>query len=216
MLCSPKIYEEAERLSRATKATIFKAADERVEAELRTPGATYSLVIQKNEERNFDTSCDFEDSRHPLCLPKVIVLLQLLNTHGANYFDSIRNWDKEKNKLLEAYGYSLKDDLTGKFEFAYKEGKPFLRVLDATIKRVAMPATIARPVLFPTVAARSVEKKIETKKKVIEMTRRLGVVLNFNKKSWKKFYFLLFISFFEQMWRILLDDFPKKNYFKSR
>jgi hypothetical protein len=71
-------------------------------------------MIRKNEERNFDTSCDYEDENHLLCLPKLIVFLQLLNAHGANYFDTIRNWDKEKNKLLEAYGYSLSDDLKGK------------------------------------------------------------------------------------------------------
>ena len=82
-----------------------------------------------------------------LCLPKLIVFLQLLNTHGANYFESIRNWDKEKNKLLEAYGYSLSDELKGKFEFAYKDGKPFLRVLDANIKRVAPVAAPTQPVI---------------------------------------------------------------------
>src|SRR6202022_5050911 len=98
----------------------------------------------KNEKRNFDTSSDYPDPIHPLCLPKVIVFLQLLHAHGAYYFDSIRNWDKEKNKLLEAYGYSLSDDLKGKFEFTYKEGKPFLRLLDPSIKRVA-PLTTGRP-----------------------------------------------------------------------
>jgi hypothetical protein len=74
--------------------------------------------------------------KHLLCLPKVIVFLHLLQK-GQHYFETIRNWDKEKNKLLEAYGYSLKDDLKGKFEFSYKDGKPFLRVLDSSIKRVA-------------------------------------------------------------------------------
>src|SRR5690606_37407412 len=69
-------------------------------------------------------------------LPKVIVFLQLLNAYGPNYFDTIKNWDKEKDKLLSLYGYSLQDDLTGKFEFMYKEGKPFLRVLDPSIKRI--------------------------------------------------------------------------------
>ncbi len=88
-------------------------------------------------------------TEHLLCLPKVIVFLQLFKKHGANYFDSIRNWDKDKNKLLEAYGYSLKDDLKGKFEFAYKDGKPFLRVLDASIKRVAPVAAPSRPVIIP-------------------------------------------------------------------
>ena len=58
----------------------------------------------------------------------------VIKSHGPHYFDTIRNWDKEKNKLLEAYGYSLKDDLTGKFEFTYKEGKPFLVCLIQALK----------------------------------------------------------------------------------
>jgi non-specific serine/threonine protein kinase len=90
-----------------------------VKAVVDIDGNKIQVVIRKNEERNFDTSCDYDDPMHPLCLPKVIVLLQLFNAHGPHYFDSIRNWDKEKNKLLEAYGYSLSDDLKGKFEFAY-------------------------------------------------------------------------------------------------
>lgn len=125
MLCSPSIYEEAEKMLRTTKASILKAADERVEAELIFNGTSYPLVIQKNEERNFDTSCTCAETSHPLCEHKTLLFLQLLNAYGANYFDSIRNWDKEKNKLLQIYGYSLNDDLTGKFEFSYKEGKPF-------------------------------------------------------------------------------------------
>ena len=56
-------------------------------------------------------------------LPKLIVFLHLFYKHGPNYFESIRNWDKEKNKLLEAYGYSLNDDLKGKFEFNYKDNE---------------------------------------------------------------------------------------------
>src|SRR4029079_4243136 len=136
--------------------------------------------LRKNEERNFDTSCDFNDTEHPLCLPKVIVFLQLLNSHGPNYFDSIRNWDKEKNKLLEAYGYSLNDDLKGKFEFVYKEGKPFLRVLDSSIKRVALssntPAQVpARPVIIPQQLN---EEPEEQAVEIIKPSQRLGIVFN--------------------------------------
>ncbi len=62
--------------------------------------------------------------------------MHFYRAYGANYFDSIRNWDKEKNMLLSLYGYSLSDDIKNKFEFVYKEGKPFLRVLDPSIKSV--------------------------------------------------------------------------------
>jgi non-specific serine/threonine protein kinase len=147
LLCAAETLVQAETFLRTHKAVIEHAENETVKAQVTLEGQTYSVLIKKNEERNFDTSCEYEDSEHPLCLPKVIVFLQLLNTYGASYFDSIRNWDKEKNKLLEAYGYSLKDDLKGKFEFTYQEGKPFLRVLEPSIKRVAVTAPVARQAL---------------------------------------------------------------------
>ena len=58
------------------------------------------------------------------------------------------NLDKEKNKLLQIYGYSLNDNLEGKFEFTYKDGKPFLKLLDTSIKRVAASTAPAKP--WPT------------------------------------------------------------------
>jgi len=180
LLSSPETLEEAEVFLRTNKAIIEFAENETVKATVKLDGKEYKVIIRKNEEKNFDTSCDYEDENHPLCLPKIIVLLQLLNKYGANYFESIRNWDKEKNKLLEAYGYSLSDDLKGKFEFAYKDGKPFLRVLDANIKRVAMVAVAPKPVLLPMK-----EKEITEAPQVVEETatlpsQRLGVVFNFN------------------------------------
>ncbi len=146
-------------------------------------GSEYRVVIRKNEERNFDTSCDYEDSAHPLCLPKVIVFLQLLREHGAYYFDSIRNWDKEKNKLLEAYGYSLNDNLEGKFEFTYKEGKPFLRVLDTSIRRIS-PSAIGKP--KPVPAELEAEPEINEEKES-GPAQRLGIVFNFNHDSYPGF-----------------------------
>jgi superfamily II DNA or RNA helicase len=117
----------------------------------------------------------------------VIVFLQLFSKHGANYFDSIRNWDKDKNKLLEAYGYSLNDDLKGKFEFAYKDGKPFLRVLDASIKRVAPLAVPTRPVIIPQQKEKEIEAPVIVQEETNLPMQRLGVVFNFNKKSYPWF-----------------------------
>ncbi|NDE79124.1 MAG: hypothetical protein EB047_07980 [Chitinophagaceae bacterium] len=90
LLCAQQTLVQAETYLRTKKAAIEYAENETVRARVNLEGTEYEVIIRKNEERNFDTSCDYEDTRHPLCLPKVIVLLQLLNTHGANYFDSIR------------------------------------------------------------------------------------------------------------------------------
>ena len=185
LLCSPETLIQAEQFLRTNKANIEYAKEETIKASVALNGNTYNVILRKNEERNFDTSCDYVDPEHPLCLPKVIVFLQLLNAHGAYYFDTIRNWDKEKNKLLEAYGYSLNDDLTNKFEFTYKEGKPFLRVLDTGIKRVAASAI---PVPKPVVA-QPVEEDVEevVAAEVTPQKDLLGVVFNFNKKGYPRF-----------------------------
>lgn len=184
MLCSLETYIKADQFLRTQKANIEMAKDETVKASVEIDGKFYHVIISKNEEKNFDTSSDYIDPDHPLCLPKVIVFLQLFNTSGPNYFDTIRNWDKEKNKLLEAYGYSLEDDLSGKFEFSYKDGKPFLRVLDSRIKKVHIPtsAPIApRPVIVQE------EIREETEEVSNGTTHRLGVVFNFNRKNFPYF-----------------------------
>ncbi len=187
LLSSPEALIDAETFLRTHKASIELAENETVKASVKLQGKEYKVIIRKNEERNFDTSCDYEDEDHPLCLPKLIVFLQLLYSHGAGYFDSIRNWDKEKNKLLEAYGYSLKDDLKSKFEFVYKEGKPFLRVLDVTIKRVAIAAAPEKTVLLPFKEKQAAEAVAVMEPTEMLPSRRLGVVFNFNKKNYPRF-----------------------------
>lgn len=186
LLSSPTTFADAEKYLRTQKASIEQAENETVKASVPLDGQVYKVLIRKNEERNFDTSCDYQDTEHPLCLPKVIVFLQLLNAYGANYFDSIRNWDKEKNKLLEVYGYSLADDLKGKFEFVYKDGKPFLRVLDTSIKRVAPVAVPAKPVLLPQKEKEILEPEV-IEEEAPRPSQRLGVVFNFNKKTYPYF-----------------------------
>ncbi len=139
LLTSTVIFEKVNEYLQTNKATILEAKNEKVVALVEIDNEQFNIVLQKNEERNFDTSCTCNsETQHPLCLHKGIVFLQLLKNYGAAYFDSIRNWDKEKNKLLALYGYNLSDDIKGKFEFTYTDGKPFLRVLDTSIKRVGL------------------------------------------------------------------------------
>lgn len=179
MLGSENIYAEAEEILRSTKVNILKAANEKVEGTLDHGGNVFKLVIQKNEEKNFDTSCNCNETAHALCAHKTALFLQLLNAYGPYYFDTIRNWDKEKNKLLEAYGYNLNEDLSGKFEFVYKEGKPFLRVLDPEIKRLS-PASNPQSI---STNQKDQFAEVET----IPGNKKLGIVFNGNEKSYPYF-----------------------------
>ena len=197
MLSSQAVYQEAEDLMQHTQATILKAADERVEAEIIVNGEKFPLVIQKNDERNFDTSCLCNESLHPLCEHKVLLFVQLLKAHGAEYFNTIKNLDKEKNKLLQIYGYSLDDDLAGKFDLTVKDNRVFLKVLDPNIKRVIAPV-VSTPAPTPTSGYRSGFKApssfVPIKSEVVvekivkpKTTMRLGLVFNFNAKSYPGF-----------------------------
>ena len=183
LLCSQQTYTAAELYLRTQKAQIESAKNETVKASVDLDGQVYKVIVRKNEERNFDTSCEYEDTSHPLCLPKVIVMLQLLNAYGPHYFDTIRNWDKEKNKLLEAYGYSLSDDLKGKFEFTYKEGKPFLRVLDTSIKRINVLTAPAPKPVEANYQLQAAEPEPDTQ----NIAQRIGIVFNFNHAAFPGF-----------------------------
>jgi len=170
MLAGNENYEEAEELLRTAKPVITNASNETIDAEVTVEGEVYLVRLHKNEDRIFDTSCNCVDEDHTLCKHKTMVFSHLVNTYGANYFDSIRNFDRDKEKLLSLYGYSLQDNLKGKFEFSYKDNRPFLRVLDANIKRISSPtlAPEARPIVV------AVTK--DTVEVIGEPTRRLGIV----------------------------------------
>ena len=179
LLAGADIYNAAEQYLKENKPVIENAKEEMVQASVTIDGETFSVIIKRNEERNFDTSSNYQDPDHLLNLPKAIVFLHLLYTKGPHFFETIRNWDKEKNKLLEAYGYSLSDDLKGKFEFNYKDGKPYLRVLDASIKRISSPLSNTAP-KFEKVTVLE-EEEAPVKEQII--TKRLGIVFNFNKST---------------------------------
>lgn len=187
VLCSPESLTAAEQYLRTQRANIEFAKDEIVKATVTIDSNDYKVVLRKNEERNFDTSCDYVDTEHPLCLPKVIVFLQLLNAYGPYYFDSIRNWDKEKNKLLEAYGYSLTDDLSGKFEFTYKEGKPFLRVLDISIKRINPQESARKKQPEPVLVIQEPVAEQEAEEPAPVSLQKVGVIFNFNHQTFPGF-----------------------------
>ncbi|MCC7029470.1 MAG: SNF2 helicase associated domain-containing protein [Chitinophagaceae bacterium] len=176
LFTSNALFEEAEKISILAKAKIDKAANEKVEATLKLDDEKFSLILKRNDDKTFDTSCNCSETRHPLCKHKIVLFLQLLNNHGPQYFDSIRNWDNQKNKLLSLYGYSLTDDLKGKFEFYYQDEKPFLKVLDPTIKKVS---AIVKPEPVEVVVQAATEKS--------DVKKRLGVVVNMQEEDYPFF-----------------------------
>ncbi len=136
---SPEIMERAERWVAASRVELESSRNNQIQARIKDQGKEYTVRIKQNEDRYFDTSCPCGEKAFPLCVHKATVFLHLLKRHGWEYFQSMRDWDEQKNKLLSQYGFSLQDDLRGKFSFSYENGKPFLRVLDPSLKRIKTP-----------------------------------------------------------------------------
>jgi superfamily II DNA or RNA helicase len=176
---SAEIVERARMMAKGYKAVLTGTKTDTIEADVPDPedeDKIYKIEIKQNEERYFDTSCGCSETKVPLCVHKAIAFLQVLYTKGVQHFTRMQNWDVQKNKLLEQYGYSLKDNLSGKFEWTYQDGKPFLRVLDTSIKKLN-----AQQPLKP---AKPEELKVEvavapaSKTSVTDEPLQLGIVLD--------------------------------------
>lgn len=156
----------ANQLAEQKACTIVSAKNEKVVAHVPDGDTLREVTLLQNEDRYFDTSCSCTETNYPVCVHKLALFLQLLQDEGAQYFRSLQNWDDQKNKLLRLYGYSLSDNLEGKFDFVYEGGKPFLRVLDPSIRKIG-----AQPVV--AVAETTVEEPEEETD-----FRKLGLVLD--------------------------------------
>eukprot|EP01136_Pigoraptor_vietnamica_P021952 Opistho-1_new@6082 len=191
-----RVFASTEIIDKATiwannKKVIYTGnKTDRVEGEVPDGDNTYKVVLKQNDERYFDTSCGCNEKKYPLCVHKAAMFIQILNEQGSQYFQTVRDWDEQKNKLLALYGFSLKDDLTGKFEFIYQNGKPFLRVLDTTIKKVSSQPTYHAASSTNTVVKKEVEPvKVEPEPD----PKRLGIVLD-PKVSWYPFVNVMLVA----------------------
>jgi len=98
VFASPKILEQAEVWAKENKVTIVATKDDIIEAEVPDGDHTHKVVLKQNDERYFDTSCDCVEKDHPLCVHKASVFLQVLKTYGVQFFQTMRNWDEQKNR----------------------------------------------------------------------------------------------------------------------
>ncbi len=75
---------------------------------------------------------------------------------------------------------ALNEELTGKFEFTYKEGKPFLKVLDPSIKRI-IPLRSALLLLQPAFNSATANTSVAIKQ------RKVAIVFNANENAFPFF-----------------------------
>jgi SNF2 family DNA or RNA helicase len=177
LFTSAENFSEAGQISLHYPSTIQSAFDEKVTSLFTMDGGEYTVILKRNDDKTFSTSCNCIDANFALCKHKTALFLQLVNNYGSGYFDTIRNWDTQKNKLLQLYGYTLSDNLDGKFEFTYIDEKPILKVLDAGIKKIN-----TTPNAPETSTLLQKDKVAET-----STNKRIGLVVNANATDYPYF-----------------------------
>lgn len=130
---SKEAWRAARELLTTTTLNITKPQDYTATTTVSFQGEAYQVSLRKGRSIKFVTSCTCKETAFKLCVHKLLVFLQLKNEQGRYAFEFLRNWDKQKNVMLAEYGFSLADDLTGKFTFQMNEFKPELKVLDPTL-----------------------------------------------------------------------------------
>lgn len=96
----------------------------------------YKVRFEKETSGKIITSCSCaQQLNYPLCLHKLASLIAIEEKFGIHAFDVMRDWTVEKNQMLAPYGFTVKDDLTGKFEFKIdRKAQLQMKVLDPSIR----------------------------------------------------------------------------------
>jgi SNF2 family DNA or RNA helicase len=123
------------------KVQITKALNGEAEVEVQYKNELYNVKFNKlqfNGEISTSCSCS-QDLENQACIHKLASLIVIRDTYGANSpFDKMRDYTAEKNKLLAEFGFSLEDDLKGKFDFKLKpDGSVQLVRIDTSIQKVS-------------------------------------------------------------------------------
>jgi superfamily II DNA or RNA helicase len=119
------------------RVIVLQAVDYQVHASLDFRSEKHSIYLRHNDGGSFTTRCSCKERRNRLCVHKAAVFMQLLNERGEHYFEYLRDWTEEKDRLLSEYGFSTKDPLDSLFEFYFGNGSIKLKVLAPTLRKLA-------------------------------------------------------------------------------
>jgi superfamily II DNA or RNA helicase len=115
---------------------IISAFNGVAETKVKYKGNEYVQRFSRQSAGKIHSSCACgQKITMPLCAHKLAALSRLRDQYGLLAFESMRDWTAEKAFMLNQYGYTLDDDLSGKFDFKVNDnGKLEMKVLDKSIK----------------------------------------------------------------------------------
>ncbi len=96
-----------------------------------------NVIFERSINQNILSSCQCSDISYKLCQHKVAALMHLKNLKGDYAFQLMKDHTANKNQLLQEYGFSVSDDLDGKFDFYFEDGEIRLKVRDKNLKKIS-------------------------------------------------------------------------------
>ncbi|MBD0255505.1 MAG: SWIM zinc finger family protein, partial [Cytophagales bacterium] len=126
--CRDEDWKAAAKLPE--RVVVKQALNGQAECELTYKKTPYTIRLTGKEKDLVHTSCSCNESLlYPLCLHKVAALLKIREQFGIKAFLMMRDWTDDKRRLLAEYGYTLDDDLKGKFDFRVNDRKGELELV---------------------------------------------------------------------------------------
>jgi hypothetical protein len=135
---SSKSVEKKLDYLRQNAEILIKKGEGIFDFEISENNLVYRLLLKKRLNDKLTVSCTCGDNSAEMCVHALFGLEILLESKGKYAFEETYNWDEEKEYQLNKFGLSLTDDLTGKVEFEWENGKPKLKILDKNFTHAAI------------------------------------------------------------------------------
>jgi superfamily II DNA or RNA helicase len=102
---------------------------------------TYAVTFEpQKESETIRSTCSCNQSLSTqLCIHKLVALLDYQKMYGKQGMLWLtKDWESQKNILLEPYGFTTKDDLKDMFDFVVNDdGEMKLEILDSTLQKTS-------------------------------------------------------------------------------
>jgi hypothetical protein len=168
-------FNMAQEIYKANGIEPHNIADNKASFNCNDSNGTHQVLIKKLDADKVMIECSCVDDKRPMCLHKAAVLYYIAIQYGERGLQSLKNWDSEKQILLANYGYSLGDNISQKFDFAFDNGNLRLIVLDKSLQQI--PGTAAFDLWMEHFASTNYSaEKLDTIKKGIGADELLFVI----------------------------------------
>lgn len=170
-----QLHEQADLLLENHALRTVDKGNGYFEIKVKARDDDYFVMLRKDmDEKEVRSECACQEGKNGECVHKIAAKKYIYKRFGKNPFLENYNFDKQKEKLLQPYGFTLDDNWQEHFTFKIKNGVPELKPKSKDILNLSVFKN------FSEIQAGKQEiEKIESKPEKRE-THSLGFIVNNN------------------------------------